>query len=325
MSSKPVSRVLLPVFLILIILGAVLLRDKYVLHLLILSGIYAIAVSGLNLLSGYMGLLNLGHPAFFGIGAYTAALLYLRYHVQLPLGLPLAGLVAAAFGFVLGYIILRIRGVRFILVSLAFLQIVELVSFNWVSLTNGQLGLGGILPPNLQLGSLEINFLSKNTFLVLVVLITILVVAVIKRLIDSKLGRALVALRQNEGLGQSLGISAFGYAMLAFVLGSFLGGIAGGLYVYYIGFISPAVFAFYQTVIMLVMLIMGGMGTLWGPILGAIIFTLLPEYLRAAEAYRMLVFGLIIMIAISYVPQGLSSVIQNLYEKLTSHFAGKRA
>ena len=323
MCSKPVSRLLLPVFFILIISVAVFLRDKYVLHLLILSGIYAIAVSGLNLLSGYMGLLNLGQPAFFGIGAYTAALLYLRYHVQLPLGLPLAGLVAAAFSFVLGYIILRVRGVRFILVSIAFLQIMDLVSFNWVSLTNGQLGLRGILPPKVRLSSLELNFLSKNLYLLLVILVAIVVIIIVKRLIDSKVGRALVAIRENEGLSQCVGISAFGYAMLAFVVGSFLGGIAGALFVYYIGFVSPGVFAFYQTVIMLVMLIMGGMGTLWGPILGAVIFTLLPEYLRAAESYRMLIFGLIIMIAIFYVPQGLSSVIQNLYERFTKRFAGK--
>ena len=301
-----------------------IVRDNYNLHLIIMSMIFIELAAGLNLIVGYVGQLSLGHAAFFGIGAYTSALLNLNLGVPFWEGMVLAGGMAALIGFLLGYITLRVRGHCFVLITIAFAEIFKLIHFNWVDLTHGQMGLSDIHPPAIKIpGLVDMVFSTKGQYYYLALVLVIITVYVTGRLVNSRLGRAFIGIRENEMLAESVGISAFKYSMIAFVIGAFFAGIAGSFYAHYITFISPDLFSFSVTTTMIVMLVMGGKGTVAGPIVGAVIFTIVPEYLRIAEKLRLPIFGLILLIGIMYMPQGLIKVWDNLVFKLRAGGHGR--
>ena len=287
----------------------ILFRDPYVLHIVIYIGINVMLVSGLNLLVGYMGLLSLGHGAFWGLGAYTSALLAVKSGVSFWLGLPAGALLAALMSFLLGNLILRVRGHRFVIITIAFQEITRLVHYNWVDLTNGQNGLSGVPSPVIAIPGLpEINFFAKENFYYLILVFAALTVYVCYRLVNSHVGRALVSIRENENLAESVGVNAFRYSMIAFGVGAFFAGLAGSLYAHYSRYISPDVFDFIHIVEMLIMILMGGRGTIAGPVVGAIIFTALPESLRfvgLSPAAQWITLGLILVIGILYIPEGI--------------------
>jgi len=277
----------------------------YHLHLLIMAGIFSILAVSLGLVIGYAGLLSLGHTAFFGIGAYTSALLFLHFGVSMWWGMVAAAVLAAIVAGLLGAVILRVRGNRFVIVTIAFAEIMRLVAHNWVDVTRGQMGLAGIQPPRLELLGHVLDFNTKPTFYYLVVVIAAVSIFAISRIAKSPLGWGFLALRENESLGESIGVSAYRHALLVFVIGAFFAGLAGSLYAHYISFIGPDLFYFSYTTIMLVMVVMGGLGTIAGPFVGALVFTLLPEYLRVASEYRLVFFGAILVVGILLVPGGL--------------------
>jgi branched-chain amino acid transport system permease protein len=281
----------------------------YQTHILILAAIFSVMTLSLNLITGYVGELSLGHAAFFGIGAFTSALLSLRGNLSFWLSLPAAGIMAGAFGLGIGYVTLRLRGAYFVIVTLAFAGIIELVDINWVSLTNGPMGLTDIPLPQIFIPGLGLIVLrSKLHFFYLSLVFLMLVMYICYRLVNSRIGRAWISIRENEALAQSVGVSAFRYALLAFVLGSVFTGMAGSIYAHYMSFIGPEVFGFSLTIEMLIMLITGGTGTISGPVIGALIFTALPEYLRVAQLYRLSIFGIILMLAVMFFPQGIVPV-----------------
>ncbi len=296
-----------------------LVSDPYVLHIAIYVGINVMLVSGLNLLVGYMGLLSLGHGAFWGLGAYTSALLAVRLGVSFWLGLPAAGLLAALMSGLLGYLILRVRGHRFVIITLAFQEIVRLVHYNWVGLTNGQNGLSGVPAPVLTVpGLLDVSFFPKEHFYYLVLALAALTVYACYRLINSHVGRALVAIRENENLAESVGVNTFAYSMLAFAVGAFFAGLAGSLYAHYSRYVSPDMFEFIHIVEMLIMVLMGGRGTIAGPVVGAVIFTALPESLRfvgLSPAAQWLTLGLILVLGILYIPEGIVPRVARLFAR----------
>ena len=277
----------------------------YHLHLLIMAGIFSILAVSLGLVIGYAGLLSLGHTAFFGIGAYTSALLFLHFGVSMWWGMVAAAVLAAIVAGLLGAVILRVRGNRFVIVTIAFAEIMRLVAHNWVDVTRGQMGLAGIQPPRLELLGHVLDFNTKPTFYYLVVVIAAVSIFAISRIAKSPLGWGFLALRENESLGESIGVSAYRHALLVVVIGAFFAGLAGSLYAHYISFIGPDLFYFSYTTIMLVMVVMGGLGTIAGPFVGALVFTLLPEYLRVASEYRLVFFGAILVVGILLVPGGL--------------------
>jgi branched-chain amino acid transport system permease protein len=281
----------------------------YQMHLLILAAIFSVMTLSLNLITGYVGELSLGHAAFFGIGAFTSALLSLRGNFSFWLSLPAAGIMAGLLGLGIGYVTLRLRGAYFVIVTLAFAEIIELVDINWVSLTNGPMGLTDIPLPQIFVPRLGlIIFSSKLHFFYLSLVFLILVIYACYRLVNSRIGRAWISIRENEPLAQSVGVSAFKYALLAFVIGSVFTGMAGSIYAHYMSFIGPEVFGFSLTIDMLIMLITGGTGTISGPVIGALIFTALPEYLRVAQLYRLSIFGIILILAVMFFPQGIVPV-----------------
>lgn len=294
---------------VLLLLVPIVVSDPYVLHIVIYAGINVMLVSGLNLLVGYMGLLSLGHGAFWGLGAYASALLAVRLGVSFWLGLVAGGLLAALMSGLLGYLILRVRGHRFVIITLAFLEIVRLVHYNWVSLTNGQNGLSGVPAPVLVVpGLLEVSFFPKAHFYYLVLAFAALTVYVCYRLVNSHVGRALVTIRENENLAESIGVNTFRYSMIAFAVGAFFAGLAGSLYAHYSRYVSPDMFEFIHIVEMLIMVLMGGRGTIAGPVVGAVIFTALPESLRfvgLSPAAQWITLGLILVLGILYIPEGI--------------------
>lgn len=189
-------------------------RDEYFIHLLINAGLFYILVAGLNLLVGYLGKLSLGHTAFLGIGSYTAALLNVK--LQAPFLVTLAGsiVISLILSILFGIIVLRLRGPYFVIVSLCFAEVLAIVATNWVSLTNGPMGLPGVEPPSFFGYYLE----SKVAFYYLMVAIVIISTYIIYRLIHSVIGRASISLRENENLAESVGVSAFRYGMIIFPL-----------------------------------------------------------------------------------------------------------
>jgi branched-chain amino acid transport system permease protein len=315
--------VLYGAFAIVLLILPLIIRDNYNMHLIIMSMIFVLLASGLNLIVGYVGQLSLGHAAFFGIGAYTSALFNLNLGVSFWEGMVLAGVMAALIGFLLGYVTLRVRGHCFVLITIAFAEIFKLIHFNWVDLTHGQMGLSGISPPLLRIpGLMEIPFSTKGQYYYLALILVAVTIYVNSRLVHSRLGRAFIGIRENEMLAESVGINAFKYSMAAFVVGAFFAGIAGSYYAHYITFISPDLFSFSVTTTMIVMLVMGGKGTVVGPVVGAVIFTVLPEYLRIAEKLRLPIFGLILLIGIMYMPQGLIKVWENILFRLRARSHG---
>jgi branched-chain amino acid transport system permease protein len=242
--------------------------NPYQLHTLIMAGIFGVLALSLNLLLGYTGQLSLGHAAFFGIGAASALLsVKLEWSPWLSrCAIALPGLA----GYVIGRLALKLRGAYFVLLTISFAGCVSLVSVNWMDLTNGPLGIPGVPPMEIALpGLAALSLRSKSAYYYLVLAAVVLAYLLCLALIRSRVGRALVALRENETLAASVGIDATHYLVLAAVLSAAMAAVAGGLYAHYTRFVSPEVFLFTYTVTMVIMVVAGAGRTLAGPVVGA--------------------------------------------------------
>ena len=282
--------------------------NPYHLHTLIMAGIFAVLALSLNLLLGYTGQLSLGHAAFFGIGAYATGLVTVKLEWSPWIGLLAAVVLPGAAGYVIGRLALNLRGAYFVLLTISFAGCVSLVSVNWMDLTNGPLGLPGVPPLEIALPGLPaLSLRTKAAFYYVVVAAVALSYLVCLGLIRSRVGRALVALRENETLAASVGIDGTHYLVLAAVVSAAMAGFGGGLYAHYTRFVSPEVFLFTYTVTMVIMVVAGGKGTLAGPIVGAVLFTVLPEALRAATSWQwqMLLYGVLLVGVLFFMPEGI--------------------
>lgn len=282
--------------------------NPYHLHTLIMAGIFAVLAVSLNLLLGYTGQLSLGHAAFFGIGAYATGLLTVKLEWSPWLGLVTATALPAAAGWIIGRLALKLRGAYFVLLTISFAGVVSLVSVNWMDLTNGPLGLPGVPPVEIALPGLPVLSLrTKAAYYYLVLAAVVGCHLVCLGLIRSRMGRALIALRENETLAESVGINGTHYLVLAAVISAGMAGLAGGLYAHYTRFVSPEVFLFSYTVTMVIMVVAGGKGTLAGPIVGAVIFTVLPEALRALTSWQwqMILYGILLIGVLLFMPRGI--------------------
>jgi branched-chain amino acid transport system permease protein len=303
--------------LLLLILGTVpvWLDNAYFLHVLIIAGIFIIAAMSLNLLLGYAGQLSLGHVAFFGIGAYASALTSLGFKLTLPFEVlveakpvwlaMLMGMVAAGIsGWFIGRIAFRVRGAYFVIVSISFVEVVRLVAVNWLELTQGPMALNNI-PPLELFGH---SFWKKPESYWLVLVVAVVSYVLIRRLVYSRAGRAMVALAENEPLATSVGIDVTRYLVLAAVVSAAMAGAAGALYAHYVRIVDPDVFLFIYTVTMVIMVVTGGKGTLAGPVVGGLIFGLLPEGLRAmaiAPEAQWIVYGVLMVLVVYFLPTGI--------------------
>jgi len=285
------------------------LLPNYYLHTLITAGIFVMLASGLNLVHGFIGRLSLGHTAFYGLGAYTAALIATGTGAGLLLTIPAAALVATVLALGIGHITLRFRGAQFVLVTLAFAAIAQLFANNLVDFTGGPMGISGIGSPAVHdaWGNLHV-FGSKASFYWLVLGFDILTVYIVWRVIRSPLGDAMIAIREDESLAEAVGINEYRYSMIAFVLGAAFAGIAGAIYAHYVSFISPEIFSFNVMVMILVMVILGGVGTITGPIIGSVLVVVLLEVLRLHESLREPIFGIVLVVATLAFPKGIASL-----------------
>jgi branched-chain amino acid transport system permease protein len=295
------------------------LLPNYHVHTLTIAGIFIMLTSGLNLIHGYVGRLSLGHTAFYGLGGYAAAMLSAKFGLGLLVTIPAAIVVASIAGLAIGHITLRFRGAHFVLVTLAFAAILHLLTNNLVDITGGPMGISGIVSPlvHQNWGNFQL-FGSKASFYWLVLGLDVLCVYIVWRVVNSPLGDAMVAIREDENIAEAIGINEYRYSMLAFVLGAGMAGVAGAVYAHYVTFLSPEIFHFNIMIMILVMVILGSVGTVSGPVIGSVLVVCLLEVLRLHEALREPIFGAVLVVATLLVPQGLGGLALKTIRK---HFA----
>jgi branched-chain amino acid transport system permease protein len=281
---------------------------EYLLHIAILICIYCIVGMSLNLVAGYTGLISIAHAAFYGIGAYTVALLSLRFGVTFLIAVPAAIIVAAIFGFLIGFPSLRIRDDFFVIATFGFQVIIFSVMNNWMELTNGPLGLPGIPQPEM----VGYRFTSHLDFLVLSLLFAALTYFVCRRLVNSPFGNVLRSIREDDLFAQALGKNVSYYKVMALSIGAGLVAIAGALYAYYITFIDPTSFTVPESIFMLSIVIVGGAGRLGGSIIGAMLLVSIPEILRfigmpssIAANMRQILYGGLLVAFMMFRPKGI--------------------
>ncbi len=292
-------------------------RDPYLLHMVNMALIFILVASSLNLLVGYAGRLNLGYAAFYGVGAYTSAILTVKLGWPFWLTLPLGGLASLAVGLIIGVPCLRLKGPYLAIATLSFGEITRIIAHNWDAVTNGPLGMRGIPAPTPipipGLGTL--TFASKTNYYYLLLVVVLLCLWGIRRLVQSQLGRCFEALREDDILAEHVGINTVWAKLVNYAVSAFFAGIAGVLYAHYIRYVSPETLSVGESFTMVAMVVVGGMGTFAGPIVGAILFTWLPEILRVAASYRMVIYGAIMMLSILFMRSGLVGAYTSLVER----------
>lgn len=278
-----------------------LVSNPYAIRLAILSGIFIILSLSLNLLTGFSGQISLGHIAFYGIGAYTAAILSKNFGVNFLICMLAAVVVTALFGLLLGLPALKLGGYYLAIVTLGFSEIVRLVEINWMDLTNGPLGINGIPKPALFGDKLS----SPRAYYYMCLLLVALTILVIRNILESRVGYALGAIRGDENAAKFMGVNIFRYKIMAFMVSAGIAGLAGAFFAQYVTFIDPTSFASDQSTLVLIMVIFGGIGSLPGSVTGAVVLTLVPELLRGLMEYRMLIYGGVLVFMMLVRPKGL--------------------
>jgi branched-chain amino acid transport system permease protein len=281
---------------------------EYLLHILILIGIYAILALSLNLVAGYAGLLSIAHAAFFGVGAYVAAIMTLDLHSSFLVNVVCAAAISSLFGALIGMPSLRIRDDYFVMATFGFQVITFSVLNNWVSFTGGPMGLPGISQPVIFGWTIS----SHGQFLVLVGCSCAIVLWVCQRIVRGPFGRVLTAIREDEAFAQTVRKNVAAYKVLVFMIGAAMAAVAGVLYAHYISYIDPTSFTVMESIFILSIVIIGGAGSLWGPVVGAVVLVTLPEALRfiglpsgVAANVRQILYGGALVACMMWRPQGL--------------------
>ena len=288
------------------------LFSTYQINIMITALMYVVLGLGLNIVVGVAGLLNLGYVAFYAVGAYTYALLHLHFGLGFWAALPIGGLLSALFGILLGFPVLRLRGDYLAIVTLGFGEIIRLILENWNDFSKGPSGISNIPRPGffgLEM-SLETAIIYLYYLMICMVLFTIFVV---NRLQNSRIGRAWFALREDEIACQAMGIDKTRTKLTAFALGATWAGMAGVFFAAKTTFINPASFTFLESAIILCIVVLGGMGSIVGVIVGAFVLILVPEYLRVFADYRMLAFGAVLVVMMLLRPQGIVANVRRTY------------
>lgn len=254
---------------------------------------------GLNLTTGFAGQVSLGHAAFYAIGAYTAAILSVKFGFSIWLTLPISALITWVMGAILGLPSLRVKEDFLAVVTMGLGLIIQSLLLN-LKITGGPMGIGNIKPASI----LGYKFSMFSFFIFELIIIVILTFAM-NRMVNSRFGRALIAIREDETVADTLGINTTRYKVLAFAIGAMYAGIAGTLFAHYFTYVSPDSFGFAESSIMLSMVVIGGLGSIKGSIIGAVILSITPELLRGLKDYRILIYGLLMVIMMRYRPKGL--------------------
>lgn len=291
--------------------------SDYSLFLISLIAATGILALGLTIVTGIAGQVSLAQAAFSAIGGYGAVLLAIRLGVPLWLGIPMAGLLAAGMGYLLGLPALRLEGPYLALVTLGFTAIIQTLLIHWVALTNGQLGLQ--VPP-LTIGGRA--FTSSRDLYLVIIPVAVGLFFIAGRVLQSRVGRAFQALRQSEVAAQVLGVNPVHYKTLAFALSAFYGGIGGGLYALLTTFLSPETFGILESIYFLLVIVVGGLGSVSGALLGSTLLVLLPELLGVFKQYQAFIYGVLLLTFIAFVPGGLAGLTAPLVNLLRLRHRG---
>lgn len=309
------KKLLIPVSSVLaaFILAFPFIFSMYQTNIMITALIYVMLGLGLNIVVGLAGLLDLGYVAFYAVGAYSYGLL--NYHFQLGFwaALPIGACIAALFGIILGYPVLRLRGDYLAIVTLGFGEIIRLILENWDDVTFGPSGIANIPRPSFF--GIETSLHTNTVFIYfLMICLVILTIFIVSRLQNSRIGRAWIALREDEIACQAMGVDKAKTKLTAFALGATWAGIGGVVFAAKTTFINPASFTIWESIIILCIVVIGGMGSLVGVVLGALVLILGPEYLRAFSEYRMLLFGVLLVGMMIFRPGGFIPNIRRTYQ-----------
>jgi len=296
---------------ILLVLGLIfpfIVTNNYFLQVTNLAMIFAIMTLSLNILSGCTGLMSVGHIAFYGIGAYTSAILTTEFGVPVFFGFLMAGVVSALGSLLLGLPTMRLRGMYFAVATLAFGEVVYQLIVNLVDLTGGTKGIRGIPPP--QIFDMSIRRYGHYYYLCFVILV--LTIICCRNLIYSRPGRAMLAIRENDIAAEAMGVNIVWYKLISFMISAFFAGVAGALYAHQIRYISPETFASAESSAVLAMMVVGGIGSIAGAVLGGVGLTVLPELLRGFGNIRLVIYGAAVVAIIIFAPKGLGGLIERI-------------
>lgn len=288
--------------------------EMYQVTIWVFALIYVVLGLGLNITVGLAGLLDLGYVAFFGVGAYTYAILNTWYGLDFWICLPIGGLVGALVGVLLGFPILRLRGDYLAIVTLGFGSIAKIIYENWEGVFNGAKGIDKIARPGFFGIEMDISAATTFTYYLMLVMV-VFTIFVTNRLKDSRIGRAWMALREDEIACVAMGVDMARTKLSAYALGAFWAGLVGVIFASQTTYINPASFDFMLSAIVLSMVVLGGMGSIVGVVIAALVLNLMPEYLRAFEDYRMLVFGAVMVLMMLFRPQGLVANVRKTYAR----------
>lgn len=296
--ASPAMKVVLLAFALIFPLIA---GSEYQIYVMALAFIWAIAVYGLNIITGFCGQLNLAHGGFFAIGAYVVAILTVDHGWAFWPAFVASGVFSAVFGFLVGIVSLRLKEHYFAIFTLCVGFIIYLLLDKWEALTHGSLGIINIAPPE---GFGLIDFTRTIPFYYLVLFFLVLAIVLVSRIASSLVGRTFLAIRISDDLAQSLGINLMRNKVLAFVLSTVYAGLAGGLYAGVVRFIGPAEAEVVHTFDIITYLLVGGIGTLMGPLVGTMMITWLTQAVQSFEEYRMIVFGPMLVLLVIFMPKG---------------------
>lgn len=287
--------------------------NTFIVHLLILAFLWGTMAAGYNLLMGYTGLLSLGHAAFLAVGAYTSVIMATKLGLPWPVGMLCAGIICGIFAFLLGFLVLRLKGAYFAMVTLGFGEIVRILIENWEDLTSGVYGVLRV-PPLFD----DIRF----TY-IFILLLMAAILFVLYRLIHSYAGRCLIAIREDEDVARVAGIDVARYKTLAFVVSAVVCGIMGAAMVHYFKYVYPDWASFLKSANLLVYTVVGGAGFFVGPLIAAAFFVFLPELSRVVGDYQLLLYALILVLFIIFIPQGLEPILRGFFARLWNTLRGR--
>ncbi|MDR7857500.1 branched-chain amino acid ABC transporter permease [Tissierella sp.] len=303
---------------IFLLIGAVLIltlpfyvKNLYYLHVINLAGIYALVTIGLNILSGYTGQTSMGQAGFFAIGTYVSALAMMNFDIPFFVAAILSIIVSLIFGLLISIPTMKLSGPYLVLATVGFGEIIRLVLLNWTPVTKGAAGLTGIPYP--EIFGLQIK--TEPQFFYLIFAFVVLGTYIAIRLTKSKVGRTLSAIREDEISTEAMGVPVDKYKIAAFAISAMFAGIAGALFGSFSGVTSPDNFTFDESVAFLCMSVIGGNKTILGGIFGAFVLTILSEYLRVFQGARLIVYGLILVLTVIYMPNGLVGIFNDLKNK----------
>ncbi len=297
--------------LVLLVLAAPFLFSTYLVHIGVFILINAIAVIGLGVLGGFAGQVSLGQAAFYGIGAYTTALLSTRYNLPIGISILAAPLLAGMIGYVIGRPTMRVAGLYLVMITIGINEITRLVLLNWIDFTNGPQGVKGIPAPMLA----GINLRNSTWYFYIALAVLVLIILLTQRLIRSRVGMYLQALGDSEIAARMIGVDTAGVKTLAFVISAVWAGLAGALYAHYIGYIHPDNFKLEVSVLFLTMAIFGGQRSIPGMLVATAALTGATEYLRSIGEYRMVAYGFLLLVGMIYMPDGIVPYFVDLFRR----------